>query len=77
MAGSAIVVIGGVDTHGHTHQAAAIDSAGRILGSAEFEATSPWYRELLAWLRSHGTICSVVVEGTGSYGAGLCRYLLA
>lgn len=77
MAGSTIVVIGGVDTHGHTHQAAVIDFAGRILGSAEFEASSQGYRELLAWLQGHGTIRSVGVEGTGSYGAGLCRHLLA
>jgi transposase len=77
MAGNTIVVIGGVDTHGHTHQAAAIDSAGRNLGSAEFEASSRGYREVLAWLRSHGTIRSVGVEGTGSYGAGLCRHLIA
>jgi transposase len=77
MAGSTVVVIGGVDTHGHTHQAAAIDSAGRILGDAEFEASLRGYRELLAWLRDHGTIRSVGVEGTGSYGAGLCRHLLA
>ena len=77
MAGSVVVVIGGVDTHGDTHQAAAIDSAGRILGSAEFEASSYGYHGLLTWLRSHGAIRSVGVEGTGSYGAGLCRYLLA
>jgi transposase len=77
MAGRRLVVIGGVDTHGRTHHAAAIDSAGRILGSSEFEANSGGYRELLAWLRGHGTIGSVGVEGTGSYGAGLCRHLLA
>jgi transposase len=77
MAGSTIVVIGGVDTHGHTHQAAAIDSAGRTLGSAEFEASSHGYRGLLVWLQAHGTLESVGVEGTGSYGAGLCRHLLA
>jgi len=77
MAGSTDVVIGGVDTHGRTHQVAAIDSAGRVLGGAEFEASCRGYRELLAWLRDHGPIASVGVEGTGSYGAGLCRHLLA
>lgn len=77
MAGSRPVVIGGVDTHGRTHHAAAIDSAGRILGSSEFDASPCGYRELLAWLRGHGTIESVGIEGTGSYGAGLCRHLLA
>ncbi len=77
MAGSGIVVIGGVDTHGRTHHAAAIDSAGRILGDAEFEASLRGYRELLAWLRDKGSVSSVGIEGTGSYGAGLCRHLLA
>jgi len=77
MAGSTVAVIGGVDTHGHTHQAAAIDSAGRILGGAELVACAQGYRELLAWLRGHGSVDSVGVEGTGSYGAGLCRHLLA
>ena len=77
MAGTTVVVIGGVDTHGHTHQAAAIDSAGRVLGTAEFEASAHGYRELLAWLGSHGRVQSVGIEGTGSYGAGLCRHLLA
>jgi transposase len=77
MAVGTVVVIGGVDTHGHTHHAAVIDSAGRLLGSSEFEASLRGYRELLAWLRNHGTIESVGIEGTGSYGAGLCRHLLA
>lgn len=71
------VVIGGVDTHGRTHQAAVIDSAGRILGGAQFDACGQGYRELLAWLRGFGEVESVGIEGTGSYGAGLCRHLLA
>ena len=32
------VVIGGVDTHGRTHHAAAIDQLGRLLADAEFPA---------------------------------------
>ena len=34
-----ITVIGGVDTHKHTHYAAAIDDQGRLLGHHEFPAT--------------------------------------
>ena len=30
------IVIGGVDTHGHTHHAAVIDNIGRQLGDREF-----------------------------------------
>jgi transposase len=32
---------------------------------------------LLAWLRSFGRVVKVGVEGTGTYGAGLARYLTA
>lgn len=76
MAGRTGVVIGGVDTHARTHQAAAIDATGRILGNAEFESSARGYRKLVSWLRGHGAIVAVGVEGTGSWGAGLCRHLL-
>jgi transposase len=68
-------VTGGVDTHGKTHHAAALDQVGRVLGDQEFAATPAGYRALLAWLRSFGRVVKVGVEGTGSYGAGLARYL--
>jgi transposase len=69
-------VIGGVDTHGKTHHAAAVDAAtGKLLGDQEFPATPKGYRQLLGWLRSFGRVVKVGVEGTGSYGAGLLRYL--
>jgi transposase len=70
------VVIGGVDTHGRTHHAAVIDQQGRLLGDQEFPADSSGYRQLLSWLGQHGQIRTVGVEGTGSYGAGLTRFLL-
>jgi transposase len=31
---------------------------------------------LAAWLRRHGKVAKVGVEGTGSYGAGLAAYLV-
>ncbi|MGC5022201.1 IS110 family transposase [Micromonospora sp. DT47] len=68
-------VIGGVDTHRDTHHAAVIDSTGGLLGDAEFPATTAGYVDLLAWMRSFGRVSAVGVEGTGSYGAGLARYL--
>jgi transposase len=70
------VVIGGVDTHSRTHHAAVIDQQGRLLDDQEFPATSEGYRHLLGWLRRHGRLHAVGVEGTGSYGAGLAGYLL-
>ncbi|GED88725.1 IS110 family transposase [Streptomyces sp. 6-11-2] len=75
MAQHRVEVTGGVDTHKDTHTAATIDSAGRVLGSAQFPASALGYRMLLAWLRSFGALAMVGVEGTGAYGAGLARYL--
>jgi transposase len=68
-------VTGGVDTHKDTHTAAALDSAGRLLGHRQFPATATGYAALLAWLRGFGPLCRVGVEGTGVYGAGLHRHL--
>lgn len=34
------------------------------------------YPKLLAWTRSLGTVRAVGIEGTGSYGVGLFRYLV-
>jgi transposase len=75
MTSAALDVFGGVDTHGRTHHAAAIDGTGRLLGDAEFAATATGYAALLAWLGGFGRVVKVGVEGTGTYGAGLARYL--
>jgi transposase len=68
-------VVGGVDTHKDVHVAAVIDAQGKILGTSEFETTAGGYRGLLAWMRSFGELVKIGVEGSGSYGAGLTRYL--
>ncbi|NUS91149.1 MAG: IS110 family transposase [Nocardia sp.] len=70
-----VTVTGGVDTHGQTHHAAVIDSVGRHLADREFPATTSGYRALLSWMRSHGRVTAVGVEGSGAYGAGLTRVL--
>lgn len=70
-------VIGGVDTHKHTHYAAAIDDQGRLLGHREFRATERGYGALLAWLRSLGEVATIGVESTGNFGAALTRHLNA
>ncbi|WP_375003761.1 IS110 family transposase [Aeromicrobium sp. CTD01-1L150] len=68
-------MIGGVDTHKHTHYAAAIDDQGRLLGHQEFPANDRGYRELLAWMRARGAVQAIGVESTGSSGATLTRAL--
>lgn len=69
-------VIGGVDTHKHTHYAAVIDQHGRLLGQ-QFPATDAGYRALLTWMRTHGSLEAIGVESTGSFGATLTRALTA
>ena len=68
-------VIGGVDTHKEFHVAVAVNMIGHVLGTARFDATTDGYSALLDWLKSHGAVVKVGVEGTGAYGAGLARYL--
>jgi transposase len=70
-------VIGGVDTHKDVHVAAVLDEFGRLVDTASFETTTAGYRDLHRWLCRHGEILAVGVEGTGSWGAGLSRYLRA
>ena len=76
MSDGPVGVYGGVDTHKDVHVAAAVDQAGRLLGTASFGADPAGYRELQAWLSGLGLLVRVGVEGTGSYGAGLSRHLL-
>jgi transposase len=59
-------VTGGVDAHTDTHDAAALDERGRLLGVATFPATAEGYRALLAWLEQFGILEVIGVESTGS-----------
>jgi transposase len=70
-------ITGGVDTHLEIHVAAALDERGGLLGVATFATTPVGYQQLLSWLLSFGELELVGVEGTGSYGAGLTRFLHA
>jgi transposase len=70
-------VTGGVDTHLDVHVAAALDDVGGLLGVESFEASPAGNDKLLCWLGSFGSVVRVGVEGTGSYGAGLARFLHA
>ena len=68
-------VTGGVDTHADTHVAAAIDHNGGLLGVEGFPADEVGYADLLDWLVGFGPVIRVGVEGTGSWGVGLTRFL--
>jgi transposase len=70
-------VTGGVDTHLDVNVAAGLDPVGGLLGVAEFPTTLAGHRDLLGWLSGFGPVARVGVEGTGSYGAGVARFLRA
>jgi len=55
--------------------AAAIDHNGGLLGIESFTADPAGYESLLGWLVGFGTLERVGVEGTGSWGVGLTRFL--
>ena len=65
----------GVDTHQDEHVAAVIDRQGVRLGELHTVATIKGYGELERWSRSLGEIQAFGIEGTGSYGAGVARFL--
>ncbi|TDO44510.1 transposase [Kribbella sp. VKM Ac-2527] len=69
-------VVLGVDTHKDTHVAAVVTVLGRVIDSKAFPTTTAGYRSLLGWARGLGLVRRAGVECTGSYGAGLTRYLL-
>ena len=68
-------VTGGVDTHADNHMAAAVDHNGGLLGIESFPATESGYEDLFWWLAGFGEVVRVGVEGTGSWGVGLSRFL--
>jgi transposase len=68
-------VVGGVDTHKDLHVAAVVDELDRVLASRCFATTRHGYKQMLTWMRSFGSLRRVGVEATGTYGAGLLRYM--
>ncbi|MFC5508854.1 MULTISPECIES: IS110 family transposase [Hyphomicrobiales] len=68
-------VVGGVDTHKDLHVAAVVDEQDRVLETRSFATTRQGYRQMLAWMRSFGDLQRIGVESTGSYGAGLLRFM--
>jgi transposase len=64
----------GVDTHKDAHVAVALDELGVELDHCVIEATLAGYKQLLSWAARLGEP-AFAVEGCGSYGAGLARFL--
>jgi hypothetical protein len=69
-------VVIGVDTHVHTHSAAAVDArTGGVLAEVTVAADAGGYRELLGFAGEHAGLRAWAIEGTGGHGAGLARLL--
>lgn len=66
----------GVDTHLDIHVGALMNQAGQLLGLKSFSVSKAGYNDLWQWASAFGELSSAGLEGTGTYGAGLCRFLL-
>jgi transposase len=69
-------VVIGVDTHVHTHSAAAVQArTGAVIDEITVEATAEGYDEVVTFADQHATLRAWAIEGTGSHGSGLTRHL--
>ena len=68
-------IVGGVDTHKDLHAAAVVDEQDRVIETRCFATTRQGYRQMLTWMRSFGELQRIGIESTGSYGAGLLRFM--
>ena len=76
MLADALDVVIGVDTHRDRHALAVVDARTGALGAEhEISADLRGYRQAAAICE--GRARAWAIEGTGAYGAGLCRYLRA
>jgi transposase len=67
----------GVDTHRDQHVVVVCDQAGRLVAELVVAADRAGYAEALRFVEAHAWMQRWwAVEGTGSYGAGLTRYLI-
>jgi transposase len=64
-----------VDTHKDVHVAVALDGIGRHRGTLSVPANLAGYKRLVHWAEEFGPLKHAGVEGTGSFGAGLTRFL--
>jgi transposase len=78
MLAESLAIVIGVDTHRDRHTLALVEArTGGLLLETELPATGEGYRRALALARRAGRRRSWAIEGTGSYGAGLARFLSA
>uniref|UniRef100_UPI003C7A1855 IS110 family transposase n=1 Tax=Amaricoccus tamworthensis TaxID=57002 RepID=UPI003C7A1855 len=68
-------IVAGVDTHKDLHVAAIVDTHDHVMATEAFASTRHGYKRMLTWMLSFGELERVGIECTGTYGAGLLRYL--
>jgi transposase len=66
----------GIDTHKEEHVAVALDRLGVQLDARSEPASAAGYLALWRWAQTLGEP-AFAIEGSGSYGAGLSRFLVA
>jgi transposase len=71
-------VVGG-DTHRDTHDLEMLCGRGRLISTISVDNAADGYAGVLAWIAEHapGPRVLIGLEGTRSYGVGLCRALQA
>jgi transposase len=76
MLAEVVDVVIGVDTHKHTHTAAVIAApTGAAVDHITVGTDPDGYGELVAMADRHSGLRAWSIEGTGTYGAGLARFL--
>lgn len=68
-------VVAGIDTHKRKHALCLLDGWGRKVFEGFFPADEKGYAELAEAIGSPEDCIVVGIEGTMSYGAGICRFL--
>jgi hypothetical protein len=68
-------VVIGVDTHKHTHTAAAVNTTGAALEHSTEPTDPDGYAALVAMADGHSGLRVWAIEGANGYGAGLARFL--
>jgi|TARA_B110000211_G_scaffold190730_1_gene217334 transposase len=67
----------GVDTHLDLHVAVLVNMIGQVVSTEAFETDEKGYNRLLKWCQSFGQLLKAGIEGTGTYGAGLSRFMVS
>jgi transposase len=76
MLADVVDIVVGVDTHKSTHTAAVVCAAtGGALEELTVDTDPDGYAALVELAERHGGLRAWAIEGTGSYGAGLARFL--